>query len=171
MAFASVEVAGPLDVAITIRDHNGWLLYSVDPAILTTVIAKQMKRPGRSLPVELAPEPDNSLPGEMPEECEGAFSAYASPRMAHIIEQCISAIAGNVQVALAFLGPFAGYDQGKTFPQRKTLGTYLTNIARLGGYLARANDPSPGNMVMWRGLSRLTDIELGAVVGVQIVGN
>jgi len=62
-------------------------------------------------------------------------------------------------------------DRGKTFPQRKTLGTYLTKIARLGGYLARANDPSPGNMVMWRGLSRLTDIELGAVVGVQIVGN
>jgi len=62
-------------------------------------------------------------------------------------------------------------DRGKTFPQRKTLGTYLTKIARLGGYLARANDLPPGNMVMWRGLSRLTDIELGAVVGVQIVGN
>ena len=28
----------------------------------------------------------------------------------------------------------------------------------------------PGNMVMWRGLSRLTDIELGAVIGAQIVG-
>jgi hypothetical protein len=26
-------------------------------------------------------------------------------------------------------------------------------------------------MVMWRGLSRLTDIELGAVIGAQIVGN
>jgi hypothetical protein len=62
-------------------------------------------------------------------------------------------------------------DKGKTVPQRKTLGTYLTKIARLGGYLARANDPPPGNMVMWRGLSRLTDIELGAVVGAQIVGN
>jgi hypothetical protein len=62
-------------------------------------------------------------------------------------------------------------DRGKTFPQRKTLGTYLTKIARLGGYLARATDPPPGNMVMWRGLSRLTDIELGAVIGAQIVGN
>ena len=62
-------------------------------------------------------------------------------------------------------------DRGKTFLHRKTIGTYLIKIARLGGYLARATDPPPGNMVMWRGLSRLTDIELGAVIGAQIVGN
>ena len=54
---------------------------------------------------------------------------------------------------------------------QKTLSHYLTKIARLGGYLARANDPPPGNTVMWRGLSRLTDIALGAVVGADIVGN
>ncbi len=45
---------------------------------------------------------------------------------------------------------------------QRTLSVYLTKIARLGGYLARASDPPPGNIVMWRGLSRLTDIELGA---------
>ncbi|HEY6331020.1 MAG TPA: IS4 family transposase [Blastocatellia bacterium] len=55
--------------------------------------------------------------------------------------------------------------------RRKTLSHYLTKIARLGGYLARANDPPPGNTVMWRGLSRLTDIELGALSGAKIVGN
>jgi hypothetical protein len=54
---------------------------------------------------------------------------------------------------------------------RRTVSHYLTKIARLGGYLARANDPPPGNTVMWRGLSRLTDIELGARVGAKIVGN
>lgn len=43
----------------------------------------------------------------------------------------------------------------------KSLSAYLTKVARLGGYLARASDPPPGNIVMWRGLSRLTDIELG----------
>src|SRR5271156_5914311 len=53
--------------------------------------------------------------------------------------------------------------------RRKNLSHYLTKIARLGGYLARANDPPPGNTVMWRGLSRLTDIALGATVGVEIV--
>jgi hypothetical protein len=59
----------------------------------------------------------------------------------------------------------------KTPPRRKTISHYLTKIARLGGYLARANDPPPGNTVMWRGLSRLTDIELGATIGAKIVGN
>jgi hypothetical protein len=59
----------------------------------------------------------------------------------------------------------------RTSRRRKTLAHYLTKIARLGGYLARANDPPPGNTVMWRGLSRLTDIRLGAIIGAEIVGN
>ncbi|WP_247412037.1 IS4 family transposase [Bradyrhizobium sp. 23] len=46
-----------------------------------------------------------------------------------------------------------------------TLAFYLTKLARLGGYLASAADPPPGNVVIWRGLSRLTDIELGAKIG------
>jgi len=62
-------------------------------------------------------------------------------------------------------------DKGQRSFQRKPLSHYLTKIARLGGYLARANDFPPGNTVMWRGLSRLTDIGLGAIVGAEIVGN
>ena len=58
-------------------------------------------------------------------------------------------------------------------PKRRkaTLSTYLIKIARLGGYLARTKDSPPGNMVMWRGLSRLTDIEIGFLLGAQVVGN
>ena len=56
-------------------------------------------------------------------------------------------------------------------PDRKSISRYIVKIARLGGYLARANDPAPGNIVMWRGLCRLTDIELGAQVAAKIVGN
>jgi hypothetical protein len=48
--------------------------------------------------------------------------------------------------------------------RKKTLSNYLIKIARLGGYLARASDPPPGNTAMWRGLSRLTDIKLGATL-------
>ena len=55
--------------------------------------------------------------------------------------------------------------------RRKPLAHYLTKIARLGGYLARANDPPPGNKVMWRGMSRLTDIVLGVSIGAEFVGN
>ena len=47
-------------------------------------------------------------------------------------------------------------------PRVKTLSVYLAKIARLGGYLARTHDPPPGNIVMWRGWSRLADIMTGA---------
>jgi hypothetical protein len=58
-----------------------------------------------------------------------------------------------------------------TSPRTQTLSAYLTKVAQLGGYLARANDSPPGNMVMWRGLSRLIDIELGVTLSAQLVGN
>jgi len=43
----------------------------------------------------------------------------------------------------------------------------LLQIAMLGGYLARKRDPPPGNMVVWRGLTRLHDITLGIAIGSQ----
>jgi hypothetical protein len=49
---------------------------------------------------------------------------------------------------------------------RRTLAAYLLQIAMLGGYLARTHDPPPGNMVVWRGLSRLQDIAFGITIGV-----
>ena len=55
---------------------------------------------------------------------------------------------------------------------RPTLSTYLTKLARLGGYLARGKDPPPGNTVMWRGMTRLADIKLGVeIAGANCVGN
>ena len=56
-------------------------------------------------------------------------------------------------------------------PARRTISLYLIKIARLGGYLARTKDPPPGNIVMWRGLSRLNDIALGATLQIDDVGN
>jgi hypothetical protein len=54
----------------------------------------------------------------------------------------------------------------------KNLSYYLLKIAKLGGYLARTSDPPPGNIVMWRGLARLTDIQLGFNLAMHIiVGN
>ena len=54
--------------------------------------------------------------------------------------------------------------------RKRTLSHYLTKLARLGGYLARASDPPPGNIVMWRGLSRLTDIQIGVEIGAEECG-
>jgi hypothetical protein len=55
-------------------------------------------------------------------------------------------------------------DNAQARTRAQTLSSYLIKVARLGGYLARSKDPPPGNVVMWRGLSRLTDIVLGATL-------
>ncbi len=56
-------------------------------------------------------------------------------------------------------------------PTARGLGFYAVKIARLGGYLNRRRDPPPGNIVMWRGLTRLTDIGLGLSLAAELVGN
>ena len=50
---------------------------------------------------------------------------------------------------------------GQSGERRRSIATCLIQLARLGGYLARASDPPPGNTVIWRGMARLTDIKLG----------
>lgn len=61
--------------------------------------------------------------------------------------------------------------QTKRTSKTKSVSHYLTSVARLGGYLARAHDSPPGNMVLWRGFARLTDIHLGFSLGAKLVGN
>ena len=50
-------------------------------------------------------------------------------------------------------------DKSEKRPAIKTISHYQIKIARLGAYLARANDGPPDNKVIWRGLSRLISIE------------
>jgi hypothetical protein len=54
---------------------------------------------------------------------------------------------------------------------KKNLRRYLIKLARLGGYLARSSDPPPGNKVIWRGWSKLIDIELGFSLATGDMGN
>jgi hypothetical protein len=58
-------------------------------------------------------------------------------------------------------------DASRTRPrlQPRTLAAYLLQIAMLGDYLARNHDPPPGNMVVWRGMTRLHDIAFGISIG------
>jgi hypothetical protein len=55
--------------------------------------------------------------------------------------------------------------------QQHGLSHYLIKLARLGGYLSRNSDPPPGNETIWRGLTRLVDIQLGVIMSAEIVGN
>jgi len=62
-------------------------------------------------------------------------------------------------------------DSGNRGAKSNTLQLYITKLARLGGYLARMSDPPPGNTVIWRGLRRLADIQLGAeITGAETCG-
>jgi hypothetical protein len=61
-------------------------------------------------------------------------------------------------------------NKGYSSPQPATLNDALLLLARLGGYLARAHDPPPGNLILWRGLARLTDIQFGFLIAREIVG-
>jgi Transposase DNA-binding/Transposase Tn5 dimerisation domain len=56
-------------------------------------------------------------------------------------------------------------------PPPQNVAHYLLAVAKLGGYLNRKNDGPPGNTVLWRGLSRLTDIHLGVEISKELVGN
>lgn len=54
--------------------------------------------------------------------------------------------------------------------KKKKVGDFLTRLARLGGYLNRTRDGPPGNMVLRRGMARLTDIHIGFCLA-KDVGN
>jgi len=44
--------------------------------------------------------------------------------------------------------------------RRKTVGNFLLRLARLGGYLNRTRYTPPGNILLWRGMARLTHIHI-----------
>jgi hypothetical protein len=79
-----------------------------------------------------------------------------------------SADAVFTESEIAILNHLAGDSQR---PAPKNVAHYVLTIAKLGGYLHRKNDGPPGNTVLWRGLTRLTDIHLGVEIGAQLVGN
>jgi hypothetical protein len=69
---------------------------------------------------------------------------------------------------IMLLDHIAGNDKSSG---KRTLADYVIEVAKLGGYLARAKDPPPGNTVMWRGMARLTDIHFGFELSRGLVGN
>ena len=98
-----VEVNGRLDAAITLRDRDGQVLYRADPISHVTTVAKRATSArtvtgcaGHRARVHRAEGVPEST---MPDGCEGAFSPYAAPRMAHVIGRCISSLPQSVHVA------------------------------------------------------------------------
>ena len=52
----------------------------------------------------------------------------------------------------------------------KSIRPLQNRLARLGGYLDRANDPPPGNAVIWKGLNKLAKLRAGFELAID-VGN
>jgi hypothetical protein len=89
----SVEIDDSPDAALTVRDHDGSILYRVSPIERITVVAK------RAVQTPVAPPERVSAPQELgssdaatalPDGCESAFSPYVEPRMANVIGRCVS---------------------------------------------------------------------------------
>lgn len=86
-------------------------------------------------------------------------------------------LAGSAKPSLAFtpleIAILARLAAGQRVRARRspTIQSCLRQLARLGGTLDRACDPPPGNIVIWRGMSRLSDIALGFKLGAPLVGN
>jgi hypothetical protein len=55
-------------------------------------------------------------------------------------------------------------DKPNAHSRPHTLSHYLIK-------LARNSDPPPGNETVWKGLTRLVDIQLGVCIGAEFVGN
>ena len=57
------------------------------------------------------------------------------------------------------------HNKGKSLPKKiPSIDQVVIWIARLGGFLARKNDGSPGTLVLWRGWKRLNDLVEGASI-------
>jgi hypothetical protein len=60
--------------------------------------------------------------------------------------------------------------QHKPLGSSASLNGSILQLAKLGGYLARTTDPPPDTLVIWRGLARLTDIQLGFALSQKSYG-
>jgi hypothetical protein len=89
----SVEIVDAPDAAVTVRDHDGSILYRVSPTERITVVAKRAVQKPFTTPERVsAPQELGSSDAakELPDGCESAFSPYVEPGMANVIGRCVS---------------------------------------------------------------------------------
>jgi len=92
-ALFSVEILDLPHAAVTIRDHDGSILYRISPTERMTVVAKRAPQkpvvtPGRMSAPQESGSPETAR--ELPDGCESAFSPFVEPGMANVIGRCVS---------------------------------------------------------------------------------
>jgi hypothetical protein len=82
-------------------------------------------------------------------------------------------VPGQSDRGLLHLEPAHLLDDDTQPPKADAAPALALTEAEIGllDHLSRANDPPPRNTVMRRGLLRITDIVLGAMVGAKLAGN
>jgi len=88
-----VEIVDSPDAAVTVRSHDGRILYRVSPTERMTIVAKRAVQKPITTP-ERVPAPQeigsSDAPKKLPDGCESAFSPYVEPGMANVIGRCVS---------------------------------------------------------------------------------
>jgi hypothetical protein len=90
--FGTLEVAGPVNATITIRDANGRLVFELDPLRRTTVISKREARgvPSSKEPGgQIAPK-SPVVPVGGPGECDAPGSRFVGSGLLQLVEECRS---------------------------------------------------------------------------------
>jgi hypothetical protein len=89
----SVEIVDSPNAAVTVRDHDGSILYRVSPTERLTVIAKRAVQKPVVAPERASARQEigsSDAARELPDGCESAFSPYVEPGMANVIGRCVS---------------------------------------------------------------------------------
>jgi len=92
-ALFSVEILDFPRTAVTIRDHDGSILYRISPTERMTVVAKRVPQTPVVTPRRVSAPQESGSPGtarELPDGCESAFSPFVDPGMANVIGRCVS---------------------------------------------------------------------------------
>jgi hypothetical protein len=97
--FGMLDVGGPLDVTITIKDANGRLVFELDPLSRTTVISKcgaSGVPPSKEQGGQTAPK-SRVVPVDGLGECDRARSRLVASGLLQLVEECHSRVQNDTK--------------------------------------------------------------------------
>ena len=93
-ALFSVEILDFPRAAVTIRDHDGSILYRISPTERMTAVAKRAPQKPVVTPERMGigshESGSSETAKELPDGCESPFSPFVEPGMAHVVGRCVS---------------------------------------------------------------------------------
>jgi hypothetical protein len=97
--FGTLEVGGPVNARIAIRDANGRLVFELDPLRRTTVVSKRQPRevpPSKEQGGQTAPK-SRVVPVRLPRECDPPGSRLDNLELLQLGEECHSPVQNDAK--------------------------------------------------------------------------